>query len=114
MSSSAANVPLFDEPYTINPVNGTISGVPLATWSSKSFIARWTAATAGNIESNLTASADRRLRGTITNRLPFALEKCALVLGRWAYPLDVLRPGETVALERLEPSTVESYLSGRT
>ena len=86
MSSAAASLSLVDQPYTIDPRIGVVADVPLAKWSSKSFIARWTAP-GGGIESALTASADRRLQGTITNRLPSPLDRCVLFCGRWAYPL---------------------------
>jgi hypothetical protein len=112
MSSAATGTSLVDQPYTIDPQQGTVTGVPLAMWSSKSFVARWTAP-GGSIEAMLTATLDRRLQGTVVNRLQSPLEQCVLLYGRWAYPLETMRPGETVRLDRKEPSTVETYLTHR-
>ena len=52
MNSRAVNLPLFDEPYQIDPITGTMTGVPLSAWSTKSFVARWETA-GGGIESAL-------------------------------------------------------------
>ena len=68
MNSRAVNLPLFDEPYRIDPLTGTMTGVPLSAWSTKSFVARWESA-GGGIESALTESSDGRLRGSIANHL---------------------------------------------
>lgn len=112
MSSAAASLPLIDQPYFIDPQQGTVSEAPLAKWSSKSFVARWTAP-GGGVENALTATLDGRLQGTVVNRLPWQLDHCVLFFGRWAYPLETIRPGEKVRLDRREPSTVETFLTHR-
>ncbi|HEY2760973.1 MAG TPA: hypothetical protein VGI75_09520, partial [Pirellulales bacterium] len=117
MSSAAVNRPLFDEPYTIDPARGTISGAPLAKWSSQSFVARWQsdrqAADARGLNANLTATIDRRLRGTMANRLDSPLTDCVLLFDRWAYPLGTLPPGKSVSLDRADWQTIDTYLTKR-
>jgi hypothetical protein len=116
MNSATVNRSLFDEPYTIDPSRGTISGVPLAAWSSQSFVARWEkvgVGIGGGVEASLAATADRRLRGTIVNRLDAPLSDCVLLFDRWAYPLETLEPGKLVALDRLESQTIDTYLTKR-
>jgi len=117
MSSAAVNLPLFDEPYMIDPGRGTISGVPLAKWSSQSFVARWEmdrqAADSHGLNASLTATIDRRLRGTMVNRLDSPLTDCVLLFDRWAYPLGTLTPGKSVSLDRAEWQTIDTYLTKR-
>jgi hypothetical protein len=117
MSSAAMNRPLFDEPYTIDPARGTISGVPMAMWSSQSFIARWelsaSESSGGNVEATLATTADRRLRGALVNRLDRPLTDCVLLFDRWAYPLGTLTPGKSVSVDRLESQTIDTYLTKR-
>ncbi len=112
MSSAAASLPLIEHAYTIDPHDGTVSEAPVAKWSSKGFVARWTAP-AGGIDSALTATLDRRLHGTFTSQMPSQLDQCVLLFGRWAYPLKTVRPGETIRVDRQEPSTVETFLTHR-
>ncbi|HTQ39965.1 MAG TPA: hypothetical protein VMJ32_13130 [Pirellulales bacterium] len=112
MNSATVNPPLFDEPYTIDVSAGTISKAPLAAWSSKSFVARWEAA-GGQLEASLTAAPDHRLRGTVVHHLPAELRDGVLLFDRWAYPLGTLTPGKSVALESLEPQTMDTYLTKR-
>ena len=120
MNSRAVNLPLFDEPYEIDPQQGTIAGVPLSAWSSKSFVARWES-TGGGIDSKLTVSEDGRLHGSIESQLDVPLKDCVLLFGRtergergWAYPLlKPLSPGEDVIFEHLESQTVETFLTKR-
>jgi hypothetical protein len=112
MNSVAVNTPLFDNPYTIDMAHGSIAQAPLPAWSSKSFVARWEAR-AGGIEAHLTTSADRRLRGVVVNRLATPLYDCVLLFDRWAYTLEMLVPGKSVSLDRLEPQTGDTYLTNR-
>ena len=63
LNSKTVNPPLFDQPYTIDPARGTIDGVPLSVWSSRSFIARWQA-TGGGIEAELTATRSSKSSST--------------------------------------------------
>ena len=112
MNSAAANPPLFDEPYTINTAQGALDGVPLAAWSSKSFVARWEHS-GGRLETALATTPDRRLRGTLISHLPTALEDCVLLFDRWAYPLGTLTPEKTVTIDRLEPQTIDTYFTKR-
>jgi len=117
MSSGIASAPLFDEAYTIDRQKGTIDGVPIPTWSSKPFIARWEASAQG-IKSDLAldrATMDRKLRGTLTSELDADLTDCLLLFDRWAYPVGNLPAhGQSQPLERIDLSTIEGYLTKRT
>ncbi len=112
MNSAAASLPLVDQPYKIDPRDGVITEVPIAKWSSKSFVGRWTCNGRG-VYGDLTATLDRRLKGTVANRLTGSLDHCVLFFGRWAYPLGTIRVGEEVSLDRKDPSTIETYLTHR-
>ena len=88
MNSRAVNLPLFDEPYQIDPITGTMTGVPLLAWSTKSFVARWNTA-GGGIESTLTKDHRTDACGSIANHLNVPLTDCVLLFGHgdsgWAY-----------------------------
>src|SRR5262249_28197576 len=112
MSSGIASAPLFDEAYTIDRQKGAIEGVPMPVWSSKPFIARWEASAEG-IKSNLVATTDRKLRGTLTSQLDVDLDDCLLLFDRWAYPIGKLAHGQSQTLARIDPFTVEGYLTKR-
>ncbi len=117
MSSAAVNRPLFDEPYMLDLQEGTIVGVPLAKWSSQGFVARWTSGnrqdTDIGLTAQLTATPDRRLRGTISSNLAEPLTDCVLLFDRWAYPLGTLAPGKSFALDHAESQTIDTYLTKR-
>ncbi len=118
MNSRAVNLPLFDEPYQIDPLTGTMTGVPLSAWSTKSFVARWETA-GGGIESALTESSDGRLRGSISNQLSVPLTDCVLLFGHgesgWAYKLKTLPPGgkANVDQDQFESQSLNTYLTKR-
>jgi hypothetical protein len=113
MSSGIASAPLFDQTYTIDRQKGVIEGVPIPVWSSKPFIARWEAGAQG-IESDLVATRDRKLRGTLTSELNAELTDCLLLFDRWAYPIGTIPAHrQSPPLERIDPFTVEGYLTKR-
>jgi hypothetical protein len=112
MDSKAASVPLFDQPYEIYPHTGIMAGVPISVWSSKSFVARWETA-GGGIEADLKGTSNHRLQGALVNRLDVPLSECALLYGDWVYPLDTLRPGQTVSLDRRDPIAISTHLTQR-
>ncbi len=89
------------------PIWTPCSGVPIQVWSTKSFTARWEAPAQACPAAELT-DADQLLSGSITNTLPFPLEKCILAHGGSAYELGTLAPGESA---RLGPMTKRSDLA---
>jgi hypothetical protein len=117
MNAPATEMPLFHEPYELSSKVGAASGVPLATWSSKSFSGRWTAPDCRLVAADLRENADRQLAGTI--RLvegvaaAFKLTRCALFYDRWAYPIESFSADEPIEVVRLESRTAETLLTER-
>jgi hypothetical protein len=117
MNAPATEMPLFHEPYELSSKVGVASGVPMATWSSKSFSGRWTAPDCRLVAADLRENADRQLTGTI--RLAesvargFKLTRCALFYDRWAYPIESLSADEPIDVARLESRTAETLLTER-
>jgi hypothetical protein len=99
--------------YTMTPAMGTLSDVPIAVWSTKSFTGRWWAAGAPRVSASL-ADEDQLPAGTITSKLAVPLEQCVLAYDRWAYDLGTLEPGRPA---RVGPSNrrteLRTLLTGR-
>jgi hypothetical protein len=116
LNSKTVNPPLFDQPYTIDPTQGTIDGAPLSIWSSRSFIARWQAA-GGGIEAELSATPlpNRRLRGSVTNHFDAPLTDCIALFENRVYPIGAIKPSQSQSLDMLDPNSIslETYLTKR-
>lgn len=109
IGAASANLPLFSVGYDFNRGLDGLSGVPIAVWSSKSFVGRaWGEAT-GTIEAQLTD--DGRLTGTVRNALPVTLTNCVLLYDKWAYVIRDFPAGREldVALD-IDPQTIETYI----
>ena len=65
MSATTAELPQFSEPYAAPAQSDRIGPVPLPTWSSRCFSARWINADARLVEADLRETEDRQLAGTI-------------------------------------------------
>ena len=91
-------------------------GVPIAAASSRLFEAGWTAtAPAAAASSTLVRDARGLLRGTLVNRLPFALRNCRLVHAGWLYDIGDLEPGEAFDTEAGRgPRSLAAALTRRT
>jgi hypothetical protein len=101
--------PLFTEPYDFSRRLDALDRVPIAVWSTKSFVGRWWRQAASPIDAELRGRD--RLAGTLTSHLPAPLEDCVLFFERWAYPIRQLRPGQSLDLEiDLDPQRTETYL----
>jgi hypothetical protein len=117
MNSPSTELPLFTEPYDLSVASGAVGPVPLATWSSKCFVGRWTSLGNRLVAGDLHENADRQLAGTI--RLAdgaanqFELTHCVLFYDRWAYVFDSFSNNKPVDVERLDPRTAETYLTER-
>jgi hypothetical protein len=117
MSSGAASQPLFDEPYTISPEQGTIEGAPIPVWSSKSFVARWSAR-GGGMTAELTAtpltakSNELGLHGSIKNELGTSLTDCAVFYRGVVYQIGLFKT-EAVKIDQLESQAAKYYFSKR-
>ncbi len=87
---------LADVAYQAYPQAGGLTDVPIHVWSTKTFVGKWQVHAAGLLEANLTAGLDRVAEGTITSRLPFALERCLLAYGTSMWSVEEISPGEVV------------------
>ena len=104
---------LWTEQFRYAPDLDALFGVPIQVWSTKSFTARWEAPSQACPAAELT-DADQFLSGTITNTLPFPLEKCILAHGRSVYELGTLAPGESARLGPMtKRSELKTLLTGR-
>jgi len=109
---SVADQPLFARPYRFSPALDRLTGVPIAQWSAKSFIATWTTQASAGVSAELTEKSDRMLVGTLTNRWNARLNDCLLLYDRWLYKIPSLAAGEQVAVDdSLRPTTVRSGLA---
>jgi len=102
------------ESYTSTPKTGTIEGIPVNQWSTRSFWAVWMA---GNQTAPLLTDVfDREgvLRGRIQNNLDVTLESCYVTYGDWAYELGTLKPGDVwESLLGDDRRELRSWLNGR-
>ena len=113
MNSHTSGPLLWTEQFRYAPDLDALVGVPIQVWSTKSFTARWEAPAQACPAAELTA-ADQFLSGSITNTLPFPLERCILAHGRSAYELGTLAPGESARLGPLtKRSDLATLLTGR-
>jgi len=106
---------LSADAYEIGPCDDTgdvensgdtlqVREMPIRVWSSKQLGARWWGASHMKLQSGLKRTVTGQLQGTIVNPLDVDLEHCVLLYGRWAYPLDHLAAGESIAFPPVESS----------
>ncbi len=99
--------------YEFSPELDEIRGVPIPIWSSRGFMARWTAAMASSVEVDL-VDRGRLLTGTIRNGLDVPLSECLMVYAGQVYDLDEFAPGELIRLTATTPhSGLGTLLTGR-
>lgn len=74
--------------------SGSLVGVPIAASSSRLFEVQCVGTLeAPAVESSLVKQGQGTLRGSVTSRLPFPLEDCALAHAGWLYEIGRLEPG---------------------
>lgn len=96
MDSAIAHPSLAAADYAYADTLADLRGVPIAAGASRLFEAEWTGAVGDDlVGSRLTATAERTLAGTISHRLPFALDRCRLLHAGWLYDVGTLRPGDS-------------------
>ncbi len=106
---SAADQPLFSQPYAFSPERNRLSGVPIPQWSAKSFVARWMAHAEPGLSAELTQAADHMLRGTLRNDLGVDLTDCWLCYDRWLYSIPRLEHGQPLSVGDMpRPTTFQS------
>ncbi|MCA9215626.1 MAG: hypothetical protein KDB27_21320, partial [Planctomycetales bacterium] len=90
----------------------SLVGLPINVRSSRSFYTQWTGQfeTEDN-DSALRVSVEKELTGTVENSLPFQLDRCWLVYGRWVYKLGSLRPGQQKSLQGIRSLDLKRLLT---
>ncbi|MCE9548301.1 MAG: hypothetical protein K8T25_22740 [Planctomycetia bacterium] len=111
---SRAIAPIGSRPYQFAPGLNALVDVPIAVWSTKSFVARWTPEAEAPLAAAIWPSQsglEGYLSGSVTNRSPLTLENCVLLTGRWAYRLGTLAPGQQLQIrDDLGPRSVASHI----
>lgn len=113
VDSPTSHPSLATAPYHETPSFDRLTGVPLAASSSRVFEAEWEGPIdAPPVESTLRRDAQGTLRGLVTNRLPFPLERAALVHAGWHYDVGTLAAGAAFdPLSGKGPRTLSSALT---
>ncbi len=114
MQSPTADAVAWNRGYRYSDALDQLLDVPIQVWSTKSFVQRWSTR-----RYNHTSALDIELRerdgfleGRITNRLDIPVEDALLAFGRWAYRLETIAPGQSVAIDPLrDPRTLEAELA---
>ncbi|HWB12133.1 MAG TPA: hypothetical protein VG826_23100 [Pirellulales bacterium] len=94
--------------YELAPDRSALRGVPIPVWSTKTFVGRWHSEAGATIEAQLKSGHDDVVEGKIINRLGVPLKECLLVVGRWAWQVDELKPGQAF---RIEPGEQRDLLA---
>ncbi len=106
---ASSNLPLFSATYDYNRTLDELRRVPIAVWSSKSFVGRAWGESTGGIDAQL--ADDGRLTGTIRNALSVPLTHSVLIYDKWAYVIRDFAPGRELDLALdIDPQTVDTYL----
>lgn len=113
MDPKTLTATLWKDAYTCSPRLDTLLGVPMPTWSTKGFTARWNLKTGSLLETRI-VEKDRIPVGTVTNTLGVPLAECLLCYARWAYRLGDLGPSESVVVgPTTERCDLTTLLTGR-
>jgi len=92
----AAHPSLAAAAYGYAGSSAALAGAPIAAASSRLFEADLVGTTTTRtVESTLAKEGQGTLKGAITSRLNFALERCVLVHAGWLYDVGALAPGQT-------------------
>jgi len=108
-------ISLIKRGYQSAPDASRITGVPIQIWSTKSFMGRWDEPAGTVVDSDLASSDRNELSGSLTLRLPAALEDCVLAYGERAYQLGTVAPNlpMTFGGDAFQHRNLESFLTQR-
>ena len=81
----------FERGYLIAE-DGSLAGVPLASWSSKTFEASWNAPVSKTAAAPGERGADHQPLGAMRNDTGVALRDCVVLYDGWSYELGSLAP----------------------
>jgi hypothetical protein len=92
----------------------SIEQCPIPIWSLKSFMYRWVAQSSEMVKCELIYNeVGGSVRGTIENKLPFALTEVAVVFREKVYMISRLEPATPIDLGGVRAITKGSYYSAR-
>lgn len=112
MDPRTANPSPWRVAYHFSPGHDRIVGLPMQTWSTRSFTGRWNAPWTGGAVADVIRRDDEP-GGQLTNPLNVELDRCLFVFDRWVYDLGRLGPGETISLDVLpERTELKTLLTG--
>jgi len=98
--------------YRFSPPLDRIVGLPIETWSTRSFTGRWIATWEDDLGANLVRRDDEPA-GRLTNPLDVELKSCLFIYDRWVYDLGSLGPRAAISLDALpERSELRTLLTG--
>lgn len=98
--------------YRFSPALDAIDGLPIQTWSTRSFTGRWSGQWKGPLGSEMIRRDDEP-GGRLTNPLDVELKRCLLIYDRWVYDLGTLGPRKSLSLDVLpERAELRTLLTG--
>ena len=100
MASETIDASAWSVSYEESPQLDQLTGVPMRSRSTRSFVTRWDGTTDLKIESSLEMSASS-FRGSLMNATDFDLEDCILVYQEYAYELGDLEKGAVAQINDL-------------
>lgn len=111
MESKTADAAILEGHYE-SAAGALLRRVPIQVGATKSFTFRWSGSADGLIEAHLWEE-DAQPVGSITSRLPVGLKDCLLIVGRYAFELGRLEPGDTVVVgSGLPRRDLHAWLTG--
>jgi hypothetical protein len=100
--------------YRFAPQLNALEGVPVLSASTKSFMARWTAAARAPASAELKLDENGLLLGTVKNESGARLVDACLLCGQWGYRLGDLALGQQIKVSsELNPIHAKTLLSRR-
>lgn len=114
MSARGGSRAAIDATYRYGPQLAELENVPVETWSTKTFTARWSAAAPRLIAGDLVATVDGLVEGTVQNNAGAPLADARLLYGTWGWRLGDLPAGGSVTIDTgLDPLKVRTLLTSR-
>lgn len=116
VDAAVAHPSLAAGSYAYGDTLASLERVPIAAAASRLFEVTWTGAAAGPVaESSLVRDPRGLLTGSVSHRLPFALEGCWLIHAGWLYDVGRMEPGATYDTEKGRgPRSLAAALTRRT
>lgn len=102
----------FGPSYEESPDNASLGDLPIQVWSSKMLAGRSVGTAAAKLHEPLRQDGDGRLRSTLKNPFPFALQNVLLCYGKQAYQVGKLEAGGERDLAASDVRDIQLVLQG--